>query len=118
MQRNPETLIFFPRWRGLDGFPAAEAEGTLIERAGCLFLRWESGTADLLLWPPDARPVDAGGSVAVADGSGRIRAAVGQHVRFGGGQYGPEHRSFVEQRLIGMAVPEPCAGTYWLVSPD
>ncbi len=96
----------------MNGFPAGELNGTLIEEDGCLWV--DTGPSrSLILWPPEARVVDDGGVRAIHD-RGDV-AIVGEPVHLGGGEYSEEHYEFVVQ-LIGEDIPPACraGGLYWL----
>ena len=95
--------------------PAAAIEGVVRVTDGCIFL----GAGDelyLLLWPGDFALTNIGGMSAVADGQDRIVAEDGMRVMYGGGEYLPEHKAFVEG-LISTEIPEDCAThRFWLVT--
>jgi hypothetical protein len=119
--------VFFPRLiESQDSWPAALASGTLVERRGCVLLmpgdvpdaRWR--TAELLIWPEEARAEQTdGGDLRITVG-GRLVGETGDQVQLGGGLLG-ESRDTVDQaeRLIGEPIPERCRadGGYWLTAP-
>lgn len=99
---------------GADGLPAGDLVATLEIRNGCLVVVAVDGRVDLALWPPDARIESVDGVVTVLDAG--APAGIGRQIHVGGGEYGPEHRDFVEE-LIGERIHPACAvDGYWLVS--
>ena len=92
--------------------PGALIEGTLVRVGPCLFVRWESGEEDLVVWPGWFRVVSD--NTAVADDRGH-RALVGGPIRMGGGQFPWDLIS--ENVLVGPLPPLECRrDTYWLSS--
>jgi hypothetical protein len=80
--------------------------------------RWR--TAELLIWPEEARAEQTdGGDLRITVG-GRLVGETGDQVQLGGGLLG-ESRDTVDQaeRLIGEPIPERCRadGGYWLTAP-
>jgi hypothetical protein len=114
--------IFFPTVPIGSDYPAALMEGTLQERAGCLFVaagqdHW------LLLWPEGYTARVAKGQLEVSDETGAVVGRVGEPLRVGGGEANPlEVGGAAEAErwatdLTGSDVPERCGDLYWIVSP-
>jgi hypothetical protein len=107
--------VFLPTYRAMDGMPAAEIRGQLVERNGCLTIEAD-GERWLLLWPPGSSATLGADGLVVR--SGGAQAVVGTAVVTGGGEYGPESRAFVAD-LIGTPPPAACADIdrFWLARP-
>jgi hypothetical protein len=103
-----------------NAYPAALAEGTLVEDSGCLFLRSSNATEMLLLWPPGYSAAVEDGAVVVRDGEGAAVAKAGDQLELGGGLVG-ESRTQTNhaEQLIGQTIPARCLadGGYWFTAP-
>lgn len=100
--------VFLPTYRPMDGVPAAEIRGRLVEEDGCIWIDRPEGRA-LPLWPPGSTFEMDGDTLAVVNSDG-TRAVVGADVVGGGGEYGgPGHYEVVVD-AIGRQVPTVCRG--------
>jgi len=105
--------VFFPTLaREAEGYPDAFATGTLIEEEGCVLLRQEDGSADLVIWPHLWKVErTTSGVLRILDDAGVPVIEVGNDVTLGGGgigryPHGPPDR-FAEE-LIGEPIPARC----------
>lgn len=105
------SIASLPTHRMTDGGPAAILPGTLIDRAGCIFLR--SATAEhLVLWPPGFGRV---GTQIVR--SGNPVAQIGELVELTGGEYRDDAFEFLQSELLQNDVPAACRSPlYWLAT--
>jgi len=84
----------FPTWSVRNGGAAALMEGDLVAAGGCLYVSPDLGPRYLVVWPDTLRlviEIDAiGGDIPlVMDGANEV-ARIGQRVRLGGGEIGPD----------------------------
>jgi hypothetical protein len=102
------------RYSPMQQLPTGALDGDVILNGDCFYLD-TGGQTYLLLWPSSySRSADD--PTVVLDGSDEQIVRAGMHAEFGGGEYGQEHRSFVEG-LIGQRIPAECpARQFWLVT--
>jgi len=100
----PEGYVF-PTWRVGGAGAAALMEGKLVADRGCLYVQPTQGGRYLVVWPDTLQLVlDPDGTAVVMSGSTPV-ARVGEDVRLGGGEIGPD--------LTPRDAAKACGGMAW-----
>lgn len=111
---TPDPTIHFPQLRARSvTFMAAQLEGKLIVKDGCL--RVSKGDDDggrLVIWQPGYFLNNNGGIVEILDRDGETVARAGEEILLGGGEV-----SLTENLKLQLREPlsEQCEGPYWLM---
>jgi hypothetical protein len=101
-----EPVTFFPVQKEVpNAMLQALLQGELVVENGCLRV-----SGNLILWPYGYSVQTEDGETLVLNAEGRAVARVGDFVQLGGG----EIPAFSAEARTGTALPEGCAGPYWL----
>jgi hypothetical protein len=108
-EKTPQPIPYFPVQSEVQkiGLGALLSGELVIDDNGCLRV-----FNYLILWPYGYTFEMEGNDIWVVNEEEVRVAKVGDKVRMGGGEIPPD---FAEEK-IGQALPEDCAGSYWLVA--